>query len=115
MKCSMRYGSTVKIAAAISAGAVLPVRCRHEDEHPESGSDETGQQHQVVDQRRRESDPEERCRDDPFEHGRVRIREGASGRVEDVRVEERPRRRQRMRDPAQTPDAEERIVMVRDP
>ena len=68
---------------------------------------------QVVDHHRRRAAADERRRDQPLQQHRVGVGERPQLRVEDVGVDERRHRRERVRDPRDAPDAEQRVVVRR--
>ncbi len=95
-------------------GGARPVRERsHQEEHRGAREDEPRQEDEIVGGDPRHAEPEQRRAHERRHDHRVRERERASLRIEDVRVEEAQRiTRQLMRDPREPPRREKRVTLI---
>ena len=91
---------------------VAPGQMPDEDEHPQPGRRDAGEQQDVVDEYRVRVSQQPRHRQNALEEGRVGVRERSHVRVEDVAVEQvRGAAREAVGQPLEPPHAEKRVAV----
>ena len=98
---------------ATNRGAGVAGEPAHQQRDADTRQREAGQEHEVVDQDRRDAEPVQRRREQPGHEQRLGIRQRVALGIEDVGVEDVRRRvRQLMRDPGQHPGHHQRIAGI---